>query len=81
MSFLMIKLVLVLSYNCCQPILQSRRDPQGGGGGGQVLSGIWDWGVPTGSPNPDPTSDQNMSFPYPFSDLTSPVTNFPLALL
>ena len=26
-------------------------------------------GVPPGSPNPDPISDQKMSFPPPFSDL------------
>ena len=26
-------------------------------------------GVPSGSPNPDPISDQNIHFPHPFSDL------------
>ena len=37
------------------------------GGGGEVLLGIF--GVPSGSPNPDPISDQNIHFPHPFSDL------------
>ena len=39
-----------------------------GGGGGEVLLGIFGRGVPSGSPNPDPVSDQNI-FPHPFSDL------------
>ena len=52
--------------------------PQGRGGG--VLLGILSGGVPPGSSNPDPISDQKMSFstpifrpdllnPYPFSGL------------
>ena len=36
-------------------------DREGAGGGG----------VPPGSPNPDPISDQKMSFSHPFSDLAS----------
>ena len=50
--------------------------------GGGVLLGILGAGVPPGSPNPNPISDQKMSFstpvfkpglynPYPFSDLAS----------
>ena len=41
----------------------------GGGGGGEVLHGIFGRGVPSVSPNPDPISDQNIHFPHPFSDL------------
>ena len=33
--------------------------------------GIISVGVPPGSPNPDPISDQKMSFSHPFSDLAS----------
>ena len=40
-----------------------------GGGGGEVLLGIFGRGVPSGSPNPDPISDQNIHFPHLFSDL------------
>ena len=32
----------------------------GGGGGKGMLLGILGWGVPPGSPNPDPISDQKM---------------------
>jgi len=50
-------------------------------GRGGILLGIFGWGVPPTSPNPDPISDQKMPFPtpvfrpglknpYPFSDLT-----------
>ena len=39
------------------------------GGEGEVLLGIFGRGVPSGSPNPDPISDQNIHFPHPFSDL------------
>ena len=53
------------------------KGPEGGGG---VLLGIFGRGVPPGSQNPDPISDQNIPFstpvfrpgpqnPYPFSDL------------
>ena len=35
------------------------------GGGGGTLSGILGGGVPPGSPNPDPISDQYMSFTTP----------------
>ena len=37
----------------------------GGGGGGGVLLGIRGEGVPPGSPNPDPISEQNMSVSIP----------------
>ena len=37
----------------------------GGGGGGGLLLGILSKGVPPGSPNPDPISDQNMPFSTP----------------
>ena len=40
-----------------------------GGGGGGVLLGILGGGVPPGSQNPDPISDQKRHFPDPFSDL------------
>ena len=33
-----------------------------------VLLGILGWGVPPGSPNPDPISDQKCHFSHPFSD-------------
>ena len=36
-----------------------------GGGGGGLLLGILSKGVPPGSPNPDPISDQNMPFSTP----------------
>jgi len=53
----------------------------GGGGGGGVLLGNFGGCVPPASLNPDPISDQKISFPtpvfrpgfsnpYPFSDLT-----------
>ena len=38
---------------------------QGRGGGGTVLLRIIGGGVPPGSPNPDPISDQNMAFSTP----------------
>ena len=37
--------------------------------GGGVLLGILGGGVPPGSQNPDPISDQKCHFPDPFSDL------------
>ena len=37
----------------------------GGGGGGAALLGIFGRGVPPGSPNPDPISDQNIPFSTP----------------
>ena len=40
---------------------------QGPGGGEGVLLGILGGGVPRGSPNLDPISDQKMSFFTPFS--------------
>ena len=43
-------------------------DREGGGGGFLGIIGV---GVPPGSPNPDPISDQKMSFSHPFSDLAS----------
>ena len=41
----------------------------GGGGGGGVHLGIIGGGVPPGSQNPDPISNQKCHFPDPFSDL------------
>ena len=41
-----------------------RTDTRGGGGGG-VLLGFFGRGVPSGSPNPDPISDQNIPFSTP----------------
>ena len=38
---------------------------EAGGGRGRVFLGILGGGVPPGSPNPDPISDQNMSFSIP----------------
>ena len=38
-----------------------------------VLLGILGGGVPPGSPNPDPISDQKCNFPHPFSDETSKI--------
>ena len=38
-----------------------------------VLRVILGGGVPPSSPNPDPVSDQKVSFPHPFSDLTSKI--------
>ena len=43
------------------------------GGGGRVLLGIFGGGVPPGSPNPDPVSDQKSNFPHLFSDRTSKI--------
>ena len=37
---------------------------EGEGGGGGIPGNSW-WGVLPGSPNPDPISDQNMSFSTP----------------
>ena len=39
-------------------------------GGGGILLGILGGGVPPGSPNPDPISEQNCNFPHPFLDYT-----------
>ena len=39
--------------------------PPRGGGRGRVFLGILGGGVPPGSPNPDPISDQHMSFSTP----------------
>ena len=55
--------------------LKPRFPRGGGGGGGGVLLGIFGGGVPSGSSNPDPISDEKMSFstlvfrPDLFSDL------------
>ena len=42
--------------------------PQGNAWGAGVLLGILGDGLPPGSPNPDPISDQKCHFPHPFSD-------------
>ena len=47
-----------------------RLNPRGGRGGGLLL-GILGGGVPLGSKNSDPISDQKMSYSHPFSDLAS----------
>ena len=51
-------------------------------GGGGVLLEILSGGVPRGSPNTDPISDQKKNFPHPFSDLTfkihTPFQTWPL---
>ena len=43
-----------------------------------LLLGILGVGVPPGSPNPDPISDQkkNGNFPHPFSDWTSKILHY-----
>ena len=41
--------------------------------GGRIFLEILGWGVPPGSPNPDPISDQTDHFPHPFSDLASKI--------
>ena len=50
--------------------------------GGGVLLEILSGGVPRGSPNTDPISDQKKYFPHPFSDQTfkihTPVQTWPL---
>ena len=46
-----------------------RLNPRGGQGG--LLLGILGGGVPLGSKNSDPISDQKMSYSHPFSDLAS----------
>ena len=49
----------------CLTFYASWNNRSGGGGGGGVLLGILGGGVAPGSPNPDPISDQNMSFSKP----------------
>ena len=39
----------------------------------EILLRILGGGVPPGSPNPDPFSDQKCNFPHPFSDQTSKI--------
>ena len=48
----------------CMTFYASWNNCSGAGGGGLLL-GILGWVVPPGSPNPDPISDQNMSFSKP----------------
>ena len=43
--------------------MESPKSPKGGGGG--VLVGILGGGVPLGSPNPEPFSDQEISLLTP----------------
>ena len=44
-----------------------------------VLLGILGGGVPPGSPNPDPISDQKCNFPHQFSDQTSKINPYPFS--
>ena len=55
-------------------VVPIRLNPRGGGGGGGaegLLLGILSGGVPLGSTNSNPISDQKMSYSHPFSDLAS----------
>ena len=54
-------------------VVPIRLSPGGGGGGGAegLLLGILSGGVPLGSTNSNPISDQKMSYSHPFSDLAS----------
>ena len=59
-------------------VVPIRLSPRGGGGGGfggggaeGLLLGILSGGVPLGSTNSNPISDQKMSYSHPFSDLAS----------
>ena len=52
-------------------VVPIRLNPRGGRGGGGLLLGILGGGVPLGSKNSDPISDQKMSYSHPFSDLAS----------
>ena len=38
-------------------------------GGGTHWNSWWSWGVPPGSPSPDPISDPKMSLSTPFENL------------
>ena len=55
-------------------VVPIRLNPRGGGGSGGaegLLLGILSGGVPLGSTNSNPISDQKMSYSHPFSDLAS----------
>ena len=52
-------------------VVPIRLNPRGGGGAGGLLLGILGGGVPLGSTNSNPISDQKMSYSHPFSDLAS----------
>ena len=54
-------------------VVPIRLNPRGGGGRGAegLLLGILSGGVPLGSTNSNPISDQKMSYSHPFSDLAS----------
>ena len=60
LSSFLLHTVFLYQVNCIS-LLQ--RNPRGGWGLG-VLLGILGRGVPPGSPNPDPISDQNIPFTY-----------------
>ena len=53
----------------------------GGGGGRGILLGIIGVGVPPGSLNSPPISDQKQSFSHPFSDLASKKLYFIITLI
>ena len=59
-----INTVTILDF---KPQVVQKVDTRAGGRGG-VLLGILGGGMPAGSPNPDPISDQRCNFPHPFSD-------------
>ena len=52
-------------------VVPIRLNPRGGGGVEGLLLGINSGGVPLGSTNSNPISDQKMSYSHPFSDLAS----------
>ena len=56
----------------CSPSLYYSRGVGGGGGGGELLR-ILGEGVPPGSSNPDPISNQKCHFSHRFSDMASKI--------
>ena len=55
-------------YLVVKGVVPIRLNPRGGRGGGLLLGIL---GVPPGSTNSDPISDQKMSYSHSFSDLAS----------
>ena len=52
-------------------VVPIKLNPRGGGGAEGLLLGILSGGVPLGSTNSNPISDQKISYSHPFSDLAS----------